>query len=211
MFNESKLTQIKEVVYTTGSYPELDFMALKYSKLAPNRWVKYNRTRIIYLNLPMGKQPLLVSFSSDKSLTVPVENFVYKLKNTLPNTSFKSLKYLCSFYNCSLMLEKFFKQCDIEIPVLNFITKDTFGWIVYEYQAAYLYKTVTKSCLKDAKEWVYKMNRCDEQTYVASDKIMVSENYSLSKIWTKLTVFGVHPPNYRATSILHSFLMKKDQ
>jgi hypothetical protein len=208
MLNENKLTQIKEVVYTTGSYPELDLMALSYSKLNQDRWAKYNRTRIIYLDLPTGKQPLLVSFSSDKSLKVPVENFVYKLRNTLTNTGFKSLKYLCSFYNFSFVFDKFFKQCDIEIECLNFITKDTFGWIAYEHQAVYLYKIVTKSSLKDAQQWVYKMNRWDEQTLGASDKIIVSKNYSLFKIWTNLTICGVHRPYYRATSILYNFLRK---
>jgi hypothetical protein len=206
MLNEIKLTQIKEVAYTTGTYPEFDFLALRHSKINLERWAKYNRTRIIYLDLPIGKQVLSVNFSSNKSLEVPVENFVYRLQYTLPNTSFKSLKYLCSFYNFSFVHDKIFRKSEIEIEYLKSITKDTFGWLVYEHQAAYLYKKLTKSSLQEAKEWVYKMNRLDEKTVEAADKILVSENYSLFKVWIKYTVCGVHRPFYNATSLLYKFL-----
>jgi hypothetical protein len=200
------LKAVKEIIYTTGTCAELDLLMIQRFKGDVERWMKYPKTWVIYLDLPTGKKIISTLFSTDLSTELRKATFI-ECFNKLPDTSIKSIVYLCTFCTATIRNQTLFKPFDSGIELLKAITKYTFGRLVYEQQAVYLYMLIIKSSFSQAKEWVYKMKRMDKKTMEAANKIKITSIHSMLHVWINFTLSGdLYWPNYKGASIFYNFL-----
>ncbi len=202
---------IKEVVYVTGSYPELDIILLTgKSEEQIRQHYHFNYTYVLYLEL--GNKKDIISWS--QSTTTPIAtDFDVKFVDYFSNQPSRDLLdfiYLCTLYRKQGTEKKLFKFYNGSIDFLKDYLKQTYGRLIYKQQGVNLLKFYSNISDKEASLLINGLNDWNTLIRGACETIKIQDNYNFRNLWDEYTFNRrVYLPKDKIAQTLYT-LMKTD-
>lgn len=189
-FSEEKLNSIKEFVFVTGTVPELDFLALNFTKKHLHLWMERPYSNIVYLDLPAGIEIISIKQAYKQESIKPEYNFRDQLLH-LKELSHETLTYLCSLYNeTNYYNSRLFDIYDGAINYFKAFTKHTNGYIAYMKQAACIYMLLSDLTYDEAVNEISLLMIKNEEAIEKAKNLSIDGTTSFYDAWEELTIEG---------------------
>ena len=175
---------------------------------------EYDNHCIVFIkdNIPIP----IINISSDSSIRQSIEdkNFKKTLLE-LPEITYESLLLFTSLFfkvENHKLINLFQYKNNLPPVELEYLFKDSFGYLIYSHQLEQLYMMITNCGLEEAVDFRRSWNKKNALTRIASQQILINNNYSLYDFIYEFTIDEnrfVYHANFGAAHRLWSYITNK--
>jgi hypothetical protein len=186
----TRLNNIKETVYYTGSQPELDLLKPGFDDSKNFYWYAYPYSWVVYITNPEIELVLVKHLLSTNNF-IREYPFKYHLAK-LSIISLQSLSYLlCVYQSADVSESEIFKRNSPQIhPVIEKYISDTWGVLLFYNQTTNLLKELLNWSDLQCKTLLEGLVTYEPSAIERALEIKVAQGYSFLDIWHTYTING---------------------